>query len=404
MRARIVDSLRGVLSRLDRRPVASPVHLCHLLRSMGLDGTAGTVLDVSNGLNPKHYLVSILCVGDRGVLAQRVDPRVQVFALHDHEPGSRTIWRAARELRRYQVDLLHIHGADCYPWGAVAARLAGVAHVVHSGYGVKRGVTPPGLPPPVGRLALGWTDSFAADSEASAAALQAATGVPLERVQIIPRGVDTQKFRPPTDRVRPPEWLGIEQEQIVLGMVAPPREGSGHRLLLEVLGRLVAGGVDARAVLVGQGPEGERLEQEAAGAGLERRVCWTGQVPDVGAMMAGMDIFLWLDPARPGRSTQLEAMACGLPVVAASRGPQGGADLVLDGETGLLVPAGEAEILARILDDLCRDGDRRRKLGQGARAFVEQHHNLEEMVVGHRKLYDGVVGQEAASTTEGRVS
>ena len=382
---------------LARRPVGDPVHLCHLVPQMDTGGVASNALEVCNGLNTDDFMASILCVDQRGVAAERVEPRVQVWALHNHErgePGPREVLRMADLLRRYAVDVLHVHGAGWYyPAAVLAARLAGVGHVVLTGHRVTDD-GPAALWNLVGPRVTGWTDRFTATSPAVAARLAGRLGVAPERVQIIPKGVDTDRYRPPLDREAARAAMGIQPDEVALGMVGRVIPERGHMVLLDAAANNFEEmgpwreGASVKLLMVGKGPERDRVFERARKLGLERVITMVDGYADMPAFYAALDLFVV-----PGRhdgisSAALEAMATGHPVVAANAGAN--MEAVKDGETGMLVPQDNPSVLARILAQLVDDPARRQTLGQRARQHVEEHHRAETMVQRHSALYHGL--------------
>ena len=376
---------------LARRPVANPVHLCHLVQQMDIGGVASNVLEVCNGLNTDDFMTSCLCVEDRGVAAERVEPRVQVWALHTRErgqPGPREVLRMADLLRRYAVDVLHVHGAGWYyPAGVMAARLAGVGHVLLTEHSVKN----PAPGPPwsfAGPRVAGWTDRYTATSPAVAAVLARQLRIPPERVQVIPKGVDLEMYRPPLDAEAARAAMGVRPKETALGMVSSVTSQRGHLVLLDALAQLLGEGVNLRLLMVGRGPRREDVQKRVVRLGLEQVVTMVEKNADMPAFYSALDVFVV-----PGRhdgisSAALEAMATGLPVVAANAGAN--MEAVRDGETGMLVPEDNAAILARILAQLAEDPSRRKTLGERARLHVEEHHRAETMVQRHSALYHGL--------------
>ncbi len=378
LRAKVEDS------PLKRRPVADPVHLCHLVPQMDVGGMASTVLEVCNGLETDDFMTSVLCINGRGLAAERVEPRVQVWALHGNEreaPGAEEVVLMADLFKRYAVDLLHIHGAGWYyPAGALAARLASVGHLLLTEHDVGR--APLESPWRLGvTQALKWTDRFAATSPAVAGSLAGSLGLDPDRVQVIPKGIDLERYRAPEDD----ESAEPKSAEVVIGAAGPLNRGAGHAVLLEAAATLREDGVPLRLVLLGRGPERERLLKQVHQLDLQRCVTAVRTMADMPAFFAGLDIFVV-----PGRhagvsSAALEAMAAGLPVVAANAGAN--MEAVRDGETGMLVPEGNAAVLARILAQLAGEPERRQALGEQARRHAEEHHRVETMVQRHSALY-----------------
>lgn len=359
-----------------RRPVGSPLHVCQMVDSLDVSGRAVRVIGVCNGLDPGEFLVSCLCLGDRGRLFERLEPRIQAWGLHKPD---RFVLRAALEaaeiLGRYRVDILHTHGRSTAGLGLAAARLARVPRVVHTAYGdVAAGVG----------AWLGWggIDRFTAVSEGAADALATRWRVPREDVQVIASGVDTERFRPAADREPLRRSLGLDPPTVVAGFVGRLEHERGLEGLVDLVALLVGQGCDARCLVVGEGPAEGALRQRAEARQIAHRVMLVGFRVDVTAMLAAMDLFVLPRQTPEPPMALLEAMACGLPVVAV-----GASQIIRDGETGRLVPAGQPESLDRIVLELARDPERRRALGERGRSYVSGHHSLEAMVEAHAQLY-----------------
>jgi glycosyltransferase involved in cell wall biosynthesis len=358
-----------------RRPVGSPLHVCHLVDSLDLSGRAGRVIGVCNGLDPGVFLVSCLCLGDRGRLFERLEPRVQAWGLHKPDGlALGTVLSAAEILGRYRVDILHTHGSSAVGYGLAAARLARVPRRVHTGYGDGAG--------PVRLGFLRGVDRFTAASEEAADGLAMAWRVPREDVQVIAAGVDTERFRPAADREPLRRSLGLDPETVVVGFVGRLEQARGLETLVELVKQLVDHGCDARCLMVGEGPAEDLLRRCAEARQIASRVVLVGFRVDVTAMLAAMDLFVMPQPTPGPPMALLEAMACGLPVVAV-----GSSQIVRDGETGLLVPAAQPEALGWIVLELARDPERRVALGARARRHVVEHHGVEATVEAHAALY-----------------
>jgi glycosyltransferase involved in cell wall biosynthesis len=152
--------------------------------------------------------------------------------------------------------------------------------------------------------------------------------------------------------------------------------------LLEALARVSE---PFRAVIVGDGPDRSVLEEAIARRGLAGRVELLGDRHDVADILAGSDLFLLSSRSEGLPMSILEAMAAGLPVVASDVG--GVSEAVVDGETGLLVPAADADALAAALGRLLRDPDARRRLGERGHAVARERFDLERFHREHVELY-----------------
>ena len=141
----------------------------------------------------------------------------------------------------------------------------------------------------------------------------------------------------------------------------------------------------ARATVVGDGPQREDVADEIRRLGAEGTVDLAGERDDVADVLAAADVFVLPTLSEGLPMSVLEAMAAGLPVVAAAVG--GVPELVDDGETGLLVPPGRPDALAAALGRLAADPALRRRLGAAGRRRAEAHFDIEACRRAHVELY-----------------
>ncbi|MEU7895222.1 glycosyltransferase [Nonomuraea sp. NPDC049152] len=202
-------------------------------------------------------------------------------------------------------------------------------------------------------------DAVVARSEEEKATL-VRLGVPRERIEVVPYGVEVSRFR----RRTAAEAQQSRKRLLHVGSLAPDR---GAHTALSAL-RAVP---DVELVVAG-GPEPARLDDDPQLAGLRRlaqrygvadRITFLGQVPHASMpkLMRGSDIVLTLPHQAPKGTVALEAMACGIPVIASAVGAH--LDSVADGVTGLLVPPDRPSHTARLIRELLGDPTRRAAMG-----------------------------------------
>jgi glycosyltransferase involved in cell wall biosynthesis len=181
------------------------------------------------------------------------------------------------------------------------------------------------------------------------------------------------------------------------------REQYGPRIAITV-GRLVyykgleyliqaMNHVRGRLLIVGEGPLRSRLELQARALGLSGRVIFLGQVKDLVPYYHAADLFVLASVARSEAFgiVQLEAMACGKPVVNTSL-PSGVPFVSLDGVTGVTVPPANPEALTKAINLLLDDPARRAHYGEAARRRVEAEFSVELMTRRTLRLYESVLG------------
>jgi glycosyltransferase involved in cell wall biosynthesis len=192
-------------------------------------------------------------------------------------------------------------------------------------------------------------------------------GYPAGRVVTVHNGIEAVDLAEPVRLTDAPTVLEV----------ARLAEVKGQRVLLAALAKL-----DASALLVGRdlergGAYEQELRREAERLGVSDRVVFTGQRDDVPGLLAGCDVLCLPSTVEGLPLVVLEAMAQGKPVVATAVG--GTPELVVDGETGLLVPPGDAGALAAALGKVLRDPELARRLGEAGRRRVLASFSLSAM-------------------------
>jgi glycosyltransferase involved in cell wall biosynthesis len=182
-------------------------------------------------------------------------------------------------------------------------------------------------------------------------------------------------------------WTG----RLVAGNVAALVErDKGQRMIIGAARRLVDSHPELLFVLLGSGPDESVLRSAAAGLG---NVVFEGHRDDVGDYLAAFDLFVFPSRSEGLGSTLLDAMDCGLPVVATRVG--GIPDVVLDGETGRLVEAEDEAGFAAAIAELARDPARREAMSRAARARAREF-EPDRMTEAYARLYRDLARKAAA--------
>lgn len=239
------------------------------------------------------------------------------------------------------------------------------------------------------RVLLRRADAFTGVTEETARELGAFVR-PRSPVRVIPNFVDVGRFRPaadPAERARLRARLGLDPRRPVGLFVGRLNPVKNVDLILDAVA--ILGDAAPDVLIVGDGPEGDRLRRRAGELGLGGRVRFVGARPDVEAFLRAADLFVLPSVSEGVPLALLEAMASGLPVIATAVG--GIRQLVQDGTTGLQVqsedPKGLAQAMARVLDDR----GLAERLGRGAREWAVGHVAPERVVGEYLELYRQVL-------------
>lgn len=360
----------------------APLHVVHVLASLGPGGLENGVVHVIGGSDPALVRHSVVCLDAAGDLARRLPPGVPVHVV-GRRPGTdlRALLHTAQLVRSLGPDVVHSRNWASLVEGALAARAARARHVhgLHGrtaaeleGVSRRRRLIE-------GRLARG-ADRVVVLLEAlreDALALR----VRPERVTVLENGVDHARFRPDhAARTRVRAELGAGPRDVVFGCVARLDPVKDHPTLFRAFTKVGSRGL---LVLVGDGPRRRSLETLANVDGIAARVRFLGHRADPSPLYPAFDVFALASRYEASSNTALEAMAAGVPVVATRVG--GNPSLVPPG-AGVLVPPGDPDALGAALGSLARDSARRAELGLGAFA-VARGRTLERMARAYEQLY-----------------
>jgi glycosyltransferase involved in cell wall biosynthesis len=217
-------------------------------------------------------------------------------------------------------------------------------------------------------------------------------GVPPHKLTVVPNGVDTNRFRPdPHARKRLSRQLPLDSNDLLLltaGNLLPIKHIED---LVRSCADLARRGVRFRFLVAGDGPLEPSLKQLAATLGVGDRILWLGSVPEPALLMQACDMFLFASVGEAFGNVLLEAMACGVPVVATRSG--GIAEVVEDPETGRLVPPRDPIAFADAVEELAASSSMRQEMGWRGRRRAESTFGLEPFVRRTLAVYHDVAPQ-----------
>ncbi len=231
------------------------------------------------------------------------------------------------------------------------------------------------------RLAALLTHAVTVNSRAMRDILLEA-GVPARKIHMLPPGVQVPTDLPDRDEAR--ARLGLPVDAFVVGCVArlAPHKGVGD--LIKAAARVPDPGGHLRVAVAGDGPERVALETLGV-ACLGARAVFLGRVPDIQDVYAAADMFALPSHMEGFGLVYIEAAFHGVASVGARAG--GVPDVILDGETGLLVPPGDPDALAAALARLHDDPALRRRLGEAARTRAYAEFTEERMADRYASLF-----------------
>ena len=369
-------------------PAQAPVAVAHVVQNLAIGGLERVVLNLASHAHRDRYCPFIVCLGPGGPLvAQARAAGVEVFVVGKRRgftPG--TIAALARRFRAMHARVIHCHNAAPLIYGALAGRLSH-ARVVYTAHGMK---TSAGSHP-VRLDRLGMVDAFVTVSDDARRIAIGKGGADHARVRTILNGVDTRAYQraEPEARRRVRASFGFHANTFVFTLVARLTPAKDHANLFRAFAALSSVNPSARLVVVGDGELRDVLTGVIRELRMEDRIVLAGERDDVAELVGAFDCFVLSSYTEGLAMTLLEAMAAELPVVATRVG--GNAEVVVDGETGLLVPARDSERLRDAMQWMVTHPSEARSMGMRGRDRAASTFSIEAMVNAYEDTYSRVL-------------
>jgi len=394
--------------------VAERIKVLRVIARLNVGGPALHVAYLTDGLAARGYdttlVAGTVASGEESMAFVAAEHHVHVETIDElHRDISafrdaRSILRLAKIIRRERPTILHTHTAKAGAVGRIAALLAGDARppiVVHTFHGhVLRGYFNP-----VTSFAFRILERWLARTSTKLIAVSPEVRDDLVRLRVAPASkfevvrlgieLDRRVGSDGAARHETRRQIGIGQDTFVVGwfgrMTAVKRTGDVVRALRTLVDR----DVDARLLLVGDGPERGALERQAHELGVMKRCLFLGYQEDVARYYGAIDVLL-LPSANEGTPVSvIEALAAQRPAVATHVG--GTSDVITDGIDGFLVEPGDVDALAARLAELASDPERRARMGEAGRSRVLGRYAVDRLIDDVDRLYRSLLANPAAT-------
>ena len=365
------------------------IRVFHVIDTGGPGGAETVFLQTATRLDPARFH-SVAVVGGRGWLAEQFEDRgLSPLALSAKGSfNTRYLSRLLRLARQHGSDVIvaHLYGS------AVYASLAGLL-----------------LSLPVVSVLHGHTDVASAGrfSSLKAAIVRAGSRRVVfvsERLEehlrpqfrlapprsvVIPNGVDTQVFLPSRDRSLRAE-LGLADDIVLIGAIGNVRKPKAYDMLLRAARIAIDRSQRVHFVIAGDCANalGRQLDQLSRDLGIEQHLTFLGLRPDVQRILNNLDVFVLSSHTEGFSIACIEAMACGIPVVATR---SGGPEQILEDDAGILVPRGDPESLALAIERVISSKDLTAAMTARAIERVRKRYSLTRMLARYEDLLEHVV-------------
>ncbi len=352
------------------------INILQLVYGFGVGGGELKLLELLRYLNRDKYNITVVSVGLGGPLEEKFrELGFPTFIISKSSRFDLTLpFKLAKIMRETQTDLMmstlffaDIIGAAAtllykprafVSWEVITGQLR-----VHQKWMYK--------------MFASRFDMVAAVSNSIHPFIEKDRGQDPKKIRTIYYGVDLKKYAPRKKK---------NDDKIIFGTVARLVHQKGHTFLLDAIPAVLEKYPNARWRFVGGGDKESVLRQQAERLGIAHAVEFTGNQSDVPSFLHSFDVFVLPSLWEGFPNVLLEAMACGLPVIATS--VEGTIELVVDDETGILVPKENPQALTAAMMRVLESPNLIEQFGKAGRQRVEEHFSLEKQVREFEELYD----------------
>lgn len=365
----------------------------HIDTARGWRGGQSQVLHIVQGLRAIGHRAVLVAHPDGELLRRMSEGHDLIPIATRGEVDLAAAWRLSRLVMRLAPDVIHAH--DPHAVAMAATALSIVAPSPKPPLIGSRRIVSPMAKNSFSRWKYSQIDCFIANSVATRDRL-AAEGIPRAKITIVHEGIDVERIvRLPAANVHAEFYL--PRDAPVVGNVAALVPQKGHHHLIEAAAVVIREVPDARFVIVGDGELREVLERQIRDKHLERHVFLAGFRADALALTKGFDIFVVSSLVEGMCAALIDAMAASKPAVATDAGAI--AEVMIDGETGFLVPPRDHPAMAARLVTLLKDASLRSWMGRSALARVRDKFTVERMVEETAAVYARLADTRRAAGT-----
>lgn len=360
------------------------INVMHVIDTGGPGGAETVFLHTASRLDPARFRSSAI-VNSRGWLSERLGER----ALEPHILSAKGSFNT-RYLRnligitrgtRADVIVAHLYGSAIYASIAGAVTRTPVISILHGQTDVSGAGRLPGLKSAIVRRG---SRKIVFVSERLRDALAPQLRLPGSRCVVIPNGVDTSMFHPTGERPLRAE-LGLADDTVLIGAVGNVRPAKAYDILLNAASILLRGSGRHHFAIAGEcsGKLGREIIELSRKLGIERHVSFLGLRSDVARILNSLDVFVISSSTEGFSIACIEAMACGVPVVATR---SGGPEQILAEDAGVLVPTGDPAELARGIEQIATSKEVATALTARALKRVHDEYSLAKMISRYEDL------------------
>lgn len=359
------------------------MNILHLIFSFERGGAETYILNTIERMREKGVKFFVICdhKGSNHDKIEKVCSDVEIININSIF-DIKAAYKIAKFCRANNIDIIQSHFLR-ESFAAVLAKFFNpkikVIWTMHLIYEEKRGILNF-----LNRLFSRGTSAIICVSEAVRQSLEE-KGINRKKLVTVLNGVDTGYFKPVYDaNIR--EEFGIEKDEVLLTTVSRFQEIKGHDFLIDALNELNMNyDIKFKALLVGDGEEMDNIKNKVNKLGLENQVIFAGYREDIPRILTESDIYISPSKNEAISFSIMEALACGVPVVATEVG--GVPEVINKGKCGIMVNYGDEKEFAKAIFQLYNNKSEYEEMKKNSRQLIEENFSLNNMIEKTYSLY-----------------
>lgn len=370
--------------------------ILYVVPQLVVGGAERQLCELLRKLDKDRFRPVVCCIKGKGFFFQELEKHgIEAICLN---AGSKrklmchlsAILQLTALMHRENIEIVQTWGFNAGVLGKVAGRISrvrGMVSIEHRTGEWRSSI----LRRLVNRLLLLLTDKTICVAERQKKFLVENRGYDAGKIVVIHNGVDLSRYASAKNQSALPADLLIPEDVFVVGILAALRPEKAHGVFLEAAKEILDTLPNTYFLIVGDGSEREKLERLSDRLGISRRVVFAGFRPNTAEVLQLFDVSVLssLPVIETFPMTILESMAAAKPVVVTDVG--GLSEMVINGETGIIVPPDDPKSLATAITRILQDPMLARRMGQAGRKRVEANFTIEKMTEKYQTLYQGLV-------------
>jgi glycosyltransferase involved in cell wall biosynthesis len=363
------------------------IKIVHVVTDMKIGGAGRWLLNFLKNYDKSRLNIKVV-IPKGSMLKAEINTldieTIEIEGIGDKSLDPASISAFYKLFKHENPQIVHTHASLS---ARIAARMAGVKAIVHTKHcldnprnGIKKAV------------AAGVNNMLSSKVIAVSKAVEKnllEAGIHQDKIQVVYGGVEEIKKLPAEEISVLRASYGIIEGDIVFGIVARLAEVKGHKYLIQAAAQVLKGRKDIKFIIAGTGPLEDELKKMVLGLKIEDNVIFTGFIKDIEKVYNIIDVNIIASTSEALCLSLIEGMSLAKPMIGTAIG--GVPELIIENQTGLLVPSRNPEAMAAVIRELAEHSELRQTMGIKARGMMLEKFSASNMAAEISKLYEEVV-------------